>query len=228
MEPEDDVKPRNLQQDKIKARMLESIRSRSRLIMAALSGTFIVVLLVSIAMQLIHQQTATIQTNRYLSHAQELRDDLNLRLDTVNDEYVTARLTKILSQADLYVYTNTFWSYSLTINGIPVSGSSVIIKKSSVAASVVLTETRRESPLPDAIINIGSATRGDRDDSIANHIKVAGAAATMDQTKEGLTSSYTFTISSMKPGEPFTIELSDQLGAKLCMPYTAIQVKSAD
>jgi len=225
-------------------KLISWFKYRSRLIIATLPVAFIVILTVSITTQLIVQTTADIQKTRYLLQAQALSDDLNLRLDTVNDEYVTAKLKGILSQADLYVYTNAFWSYTLTINGIPVDDSSVIIEKSSGAAIVVLTETRRGSPLPDAIIRIGSATRGDRSDSMGNHIKVVGAAAPMAtttaaptvtateaptvSTPAGCTSTYAFTISDMKPGESFTIALSDQLGARLGMPSTEIQVTAAD
>ncbi|MHB1454420.1 MAG: hypothetical protein ACYCYM_10770 [Saccharofermentanales bacterium] len=221
------VKARNLRQDKIKARILETLHSRSRLIIAAIPVALIVLLIVSIATQLVVQTAVDIQKQRYLLHAQMLSDDLNLRLDAVNDDYVTARLMQILSQDDLYVYTSAFWRYTITVNGVPVSNASVIIEKSSGTAFVALTETRRESVLPDAIIDIGSATRGDRGDSIGNHIKVIGTVAPMTVTTAGLTNTYAFTISGMKPGESFTIVLSDQLGARLGMPFTEIQVTAA-
>lgn len=208
----------------IKDRLMKVIRGNARLIIALIPITFVVLMIIAILSQTIVIYSTNAQKLDYEKRTSELKLDLTTRIDSVNALYTEERVKNILTQDDLYVFTNTFWTYELLVNDVAVKEDAVTLPASSGTVSITLRETRKASELPDTIIAIGSVTRGDKGDTLSSHIKLVGDTTQGTLKSEGFTTSYQFVKQNLKAGDKITIELSDQLGSKLNMPFAQITV----
>ncbi len=224
-----DYRTDNVKRERDKAILLESIISRIKTVIKMLPLIFIGLLFAAIIIQLTVIASTNAEKTKYLQQTDTLERDMATRMDEVNDGYVLVRLSKILTQNDLYMYANSFWEYSLTVNGVPVDDEVVDVEAEGQAVEIVLTEKRTENPLPDSIIMVGSVTRGDKTDKIERHILVTSSGTNImpvvSEKHEGvITKTYTYGISGAASGDKILMTLSDQLVAKVNMPFTEIEI----
>jgi len=209
----------------VKDRIMKAISGNARLIIAFVPITFIILLVIAILSQTIVIYTTNLQKSDFEKKTAEININLTTKIQEVNDKYTDERLKKLLTQDDLYVYTNAFWSYELTVNETLVKSDLVELPSSTSTVTITLREVKKPSNLPDSVISIGSVTRGDKGDTISSHIKLINDTTQgILLSKDGITT-YQFVKQNLKSGNKIIIELSDQLGSKLKMPYTQINVE---
>lgn len=225
------VKSKKAVSERSRAVILDELNRNLRRFMLLLPLVIIAMLVAAIIIQLTVLSAAGIQTRQYIDEADKLTADLNDRFDEVNDRYVAERVTALLGQNDLYVYTNSLWDYELTVNGVSVDDMEITVKASGGKVVVVLDEVRKDNPLPDAIVNVGSVTRGDAQDKMEMHIGVksgaesgAGSGVVPVVTQDGLKKTYTFEVGGVSKGDRVVITISDQLGAKIGIPFNEVEV----
>lgn len=222
------VRKRKTRIDKIKVILLEKFSNKISAAIILTPLIFTVLLIIAIIIQLTLLSNTTIRKNQHLKETDKINEDLAYRMEEVNDEYVTKKIKRILNQNDLYVYTNSLWKYNITANDIALDDMEINVKAKDSSVVILLTEKKLENPLPDEIINIGSVTRGDKQDKIQRHISVGTGekenTITPDATQNETENIYKFTVKNVKAGDKVIVEISDQLGAKLNTPFNRIIV----
>jgi len=219
-----------MQQDRSRAVVMEKLEGGFQIGLTVLPLIFIGVLIIAIIAQLALIGTARYQETQLLEEAKDLRYDLEHRIDEVNAEFVTDRVKKILKQSDLYLYTNSLWTYELSANGQVIKDSEITVKDDGGLVKIVLKEYSKDNPLPKDIIDIGMVTRGDKQDKIERHINVYSGQTTSSTEVlpkligEGHEKEYTFEVKDLKKGDSFILVISDQLGERIKMPFNEITV----
>lgn len=117
-------------------------------------------------------QSAIDQRIEFIERKNQISYDMDHNMKSVNDDYTEEKLRYMLSINDLYVFTNSLWEYSLTVNGTEITSDEIFVSPESGKIEIVLSETLNPVPIPVNIILYGSLTRGDKSDSPFNHINV--------------------------------------------------------
>lgn len=212
--------------ERTKTLLRERLLMRKKLLFTLVPLFFIAILVISVTVQIAILAGIESQKSKYIEEADSIHLNMQTRMDEVNDEYVTDKILKILSQNDLYVYTNSLWKYTLTVNGAPVDDMQIKADPDVSPMVIILTEKGEDNPLPAKVRNVGTVTRGDKQDDMTRHIsvKAGGSEISPNVSVEGLESVYEFTLDNISEGESVVITLSDQLGAKLGIPFNEIAV----
>lgn len=206
------------------------LKSNARLIFSTVPIAFIIALMFSLLTQtgLLHYSNS--QLNGYQSQLVQLEDNYQNNMSLVNDKYTEEKIQKMLTANDIYIYTNSLWSYSLSANNEPFGDSmestipEISVPALSGKVTIILTETQEANPLPASIINIGRVTQGSDEDSLEKHILVEGYNESRIITTEGNTTNIEFNIENVESGDKIPIVISDQLAEKLNTPFTTITV----
>ncbi len=208
----------------IKDHLLTIITINKRLIIAIIPIFIVIIMVVAILSQSALILTTKVQKANFEQKLNETILDMTSRFSQVNAKFIDERVRKILSQNDLYVYTNSFWKYELVANGTVVKNDKISIKALNGKVIIELLETHKPSELPDSIISTGSVTRGDEGDNLLNHIKIFQNNTKGDVIKKTNTTIVQFNKTSLKSGDKIIVEISDQLGSKLNLPYSQITI----
>jgi len=197
-----------------------------RFVVFILPAIFILFLAIGIPAQKVLTGSATEQALLYQQREEQIYFDLENNMDDVNDIYTEERLRFLLTTNDIYVYTNSLWDYSLTVNGTKVDNDEISIASDNVDIKIILTESFTPKPLPDSILRYGSLARGDSNDSPLRHISVKNIAFETEVNSSENITNYILSIKKddLPESEQFIIEISDQLSAKLNIPFEFITV----
>lgn len=223
-----DSAARRTRGDKSRTMVLKKLEGGFKVFLTLLPLIIIGFLLLAVIVQITLIETTKFQEKQYWEQKDELEYDFANRMDELNDEYVAERILKILNQSDLYIYTNSLWKYTFTVNDAEIKDFDVKVKGKDGTVTVVLTEERTENTLPMQIINIGKFTRGDAQDKVERHLSVnngpSSSSPLVDMKEEGdnYLKKYIFTIDNVKSGDKFLITISDQLGERIGLPFNEI------
>jgi len=101
------------------------------------------------------------------SKIEKLNYDMKNNIDTLNQDFAVKSMNAIFNKVDLTFKMNKFWKYSLTVNGKDIKDSSTNVSKGNI--TIVLTETKAKTILPDAVVDVAKVTGGDALDKTQNH-----------------------------------------------------------
>jgi hypothetical protein len=207
-----------------KSSILFMLQSNSRFMLSTIPLGFIAILVFSILTQTVLLYASNYQNSTYKEQIVKLDDDYTNNMDKVNDKYTEERIRGILTINDIYIYTNSLWEYKFTANDKNILEDKITVDAIGSKLTIVFTEKRKVNPLPKSLINIGSVTRGDTEDSIDRHISISDSRATKKLTTNDDSNVLEYVVTGVKSGDKINIEVSDQLGAKINNPFSRIAV----
>lgn len=207
-----------------KSSILFMLQSNSRFMLSTIPLAFIAILIFSILTQTVLLYASNYQNSTYKEQIIKLDDDYTNNMNKVNDKYTEERIRGILTINDIYIYTNSLWEYTFTANGRNILEDNITVDAVASKLTIVFTEKRKANPLPKSLINIGSVTRGDTEDSIDRHISISDSRATKKLTTNEDSNVLEYVVTGVKSGDKINIEVSDQLGAKINNPFSRITV----
>lgn len=166
------------------------------------------------------------ERNYLLEQISLSKDTLNNvdKLKISNEKFAEETIKEQVEAKKVFEMEKSYWNYSLTINGTPVTSSEVTVPAGKL--TLLLKENEKERVLPLSMHNMGSITGGDPEDYYYNHVIFADKSAVtvthVGDSTLNRSATYEFTATS---GQEISITLTEILAERLKLPSKYLKLK---